>query len=41
MFFTGYLEGLLGPVILPDSLSIFSVCCRSYGADECVLAILD
>ena len=41
VFFTGYLEGLLGPAMLSDSLSILSVCCRSYGADECVLAILD
>lgn len=40
-FFTGCLEGLLGPIVLSDSLSILSVCCRSYGADECVLAILD
>jgi len=41
VFFTGYLEGLLGLAMLSDSLSILSVCCRSYGADECVLAILD
>lgn len=40
-FFSGFLEGLLGPAIAPGSLSIFSVCCRSYGADECVLAISD
>ena len=40
-FFSGFLEGLLGPVIAPGSLSIFPVCCRSYGADECVLAISD
>ncbi|GLQ97245.1 hypothetical protein [Dyella mobilis] len=40
-FFIGYLEGLLGPVLPPDSLSIFEVCCRSYGADDCVLAISD
>lgn len=38
-FFSGFLEGLLGPVIAPGGLSIFPVCCRSYGADECVLAI--
>lgn len=40
-FFSGFLEGLLGPVVAPGSLSIFPVCCRSYGADECVLAISD
>ena len=40
-FFSGFLEGLLGPAIAPGSLSIFPVCCRSYGADECVLAISD
>lgn len=38
-FFSGLLQGLLGPAIAPGSLSIFSVCCRSYGADDCVLAI--
>jgi hypothetical protein len=38
-FFGGYLEGLLGPAIGSDSLSVFAVCCRSCGADECVLAI--
>jgi len=38
-FFSGFLQGLLGPAIAPGSLSIFSVCCRSYGADDCVLAI--
>ncbi|MGH8158579.1 MAG: hypothetical protein ACREPQ_10715 [Rhodanobacter sp.] len=40
-FFSGYLDGLLGPVVAPRSLSIFPVCCRSYGADECVLALSD
>ena len=40
-FFGGFLEGLLGPAIAPGRLSIFPVCCRSYGADECVLAISD
>lgn len=40
-FFSGFLEGLLEPAIAPGSLSIFAVCCRSYGADECVLAITD
>ncbi|MBQ4854534.1 hypothetical protein IMW82_07600 [Rhodanobacter sp. B2A1Ga4] len=38
-FFSGFLEGLLGPVVAPGGLSIFPVCCRSYGADGCVLAI--
>lgn len=40
-FFGGYLEGLLGPALLSESLSIFAVCCRSCGADECVLAVSD
>jgi hypothetical protein len=38
-FFDGYLEGLIGRVAPSRNLSIFSVCCRSYGADACVLAI--
>ncbi|GFZ97246.1 hypothetical protein [Dyella caseinilytica] len=38
-FFSGYLEGLLGPALASGSLSIFEVCCRSYGADTCILAI--
>jgi len=40
-FFSGYLEGLLRPAMSSDSVSIFSVCCRSYGAGECILAISD
>ncbi|GLQ92058.1 hypothetical protein [Dyella acidisoli] len=40
-FLSGYLEGLLGPVIASQGLSIFEVCCRSFGADECVLAVMD
>jgi hypothetical protein len=40
-FFSGFLEGLLGPAIASEGLSVFPVCCRSYGADECVLAISD
>ena len=40
-FFSGYLDGLLGRALASDSLSIFAVCCRSYGADDCVLAISD
>jgi hypothetical protein len=38
-FFNGYLQGLLGPATGSDSLSIFAVCCCSYGANACVLAI--
>lgn len=41
VFFSGYLEALLGPVLASNTLSIFPVCCRSYGADECVLALSD
>lgn len=40
-FFSGYLEGLLGPALHSENLSIFAVCCRSYGADACVLALSD
>jgi hypothetical protein len=40
-FFSGYLEGLLGPAVSSGHLSIFEVCCRSYGADTCILAISD
>jgi hypothetical protein len=40
-FFGGYLEGLLGPAISSGEISIFAVCCRSCGADECVLAVMD
>lgn len=40
-FFSGYLEGLLGPVVASQGLSIFAVCCRSCGANECVLAMMD
>jgi hypothetical protein len=40
-FFSGFLEGLLGPALASDDLSIFAVCCRSYGADDCVLALSD
>jgi hypothetical protein len=41
MFFSGYLEGLLGPLTGLDQLSIFAVGCRSWGAGECVLAVAD
>lgn len=40
-FFSGLLEGLLGPAVASNELSIFAVCCRSCGADACVLAISD
>ena len=40
-FFSGFLKGLLGAATASGELSIFPVCCRSYGADECVLAISD
>jgi hypothetical protein len=40
-FFAGYLEGLLSPAIASKELSIFAVCCRSWGAGECILAISD
>ncbi len=38
-FFNGYLEGLLGPAVTAEAISVFTLCCRSCGADECVLAI--
>lgn len=38
-FFSGYLEGLLGPAVSAQELSVFEVCCRSFGADACVLAM--
>jgi hypothetical protein len=41
IFFNGYLEGLLGNATSSDNLSVFAVCCRSCGANECVLAISD
>lgn len=40
-FFNGFLEGVLGPALRSTALSIFPVCCRSYGADACVLALSD
>ncbi|MBD8878909.1 hypothetical protein IHE49_00275 [Rhodanobacter sp. 7MK24] len=38
-FYSGFLEGLLAHAIAPQGLSIFPVCCRSFGADDCVLAV--
>lgn len=40
-FFSGFLEGVLGPVLASSELAIFPVCCCSYGADDCVLALSD
>lgn len=40
-FFTGLLEGVLGPHVAAHEVSVFNVCCRAWGADECVLAISD
>lgn len=39
-FFSGYLEGLLGPIV-GENLSIFALGCRSCGADACILAVSD
>lgn len=36
-FYSGFLQGLLEPVI--GNIVIFPVCCRSFGADDCVLAL--
>lgn len=38
-FFSGFLEGVLGPVLAASEVTIFPVCCCSYGADDCVLAL--
>lgn len=38
-FFNGYLAGLLTPALTAGTVSVFTLCCRSCGADECVLAI--
>lgn len=40
-FFTGLLEGALAPHVAAHEVSVFNVCCRAWGADECVLAISD
>ena len=40
-FFSGFLEGVLGPALASSELAIFPVCCCSYGADDCVLALSD
>ena len=40
-FFNGFLEGVLAPALRSTALTIFPVCCRSYGADACVLALSD
>lgn len=38
-FYSGFLDGLFRAAVPAVSLSIFEVCCRSYGADDCVLAL--
>lgn len=38
-FYSGFIEGLLGPAVAPRGLSVFPVCCRSFGAEDCVLAV--
>lgn len=38
-FYSGFLDGLLAAAVPSGNLSIFEVCCRSYGADDCVLAL--
>lgn len=40
-FYGGLLEGMLGPALGDRELTVFPVCCRSYGADDCVLALSD
>ena len=40
-FFSGLLEGALGPHVAAHEVSVFNVCCRAWGADECVQAISD
>lgn len=40
-FFSGLLEGALGPHLATHEVNVFNVCCRAWGADECVLAISD
>lgn len=37
--FSGFLEGVLGPALASNEVTIFAVCCCSYGADDCVLAL--
>jgi hypothetical protein len=38
-FFSGFLEGLLAPAVRGETVSIFSLGCRSFGAGECIVAI--
>lgn len=40
-FFTGLVQAVLEPVVASHEVSIFNVCCRAWGADECVLAVSD
>lgn len=39
-FYIGYLEGVLGAAAPSDPPPVIAMCCRSCGADECVLAIM-
>jgi hypothetical protein len=38
-FFIGFLEALLAPAVRGETVSIFSLGCRSFGAGECIVAI--
>jgi hypothetical protein len=38
-FFSGLLHGVLTPALPSHEVSLFNVCCRAWGADECVLAV--
>ena len=40
-FFAGLLEGALGAPVAAQELSVFNVCCRAWGADECVLTVAE
>jgi hypothetical protein len=38
-FFSGLLQGVLTPALPSHEVSLFNICCRAWGADECVLAV--
>jgi len=38
-FFSGLLQGVLTPALPSLEVSLFNICCRAWGADECVLAV--
>jgi predicted hydrocarbon binding protein len=40
-FVSGFLDSVLAPVLVSREVTIFQVCCSSYGADDCVLALSD